>query len=226
MNTAFSCVTFDIDDTLYLERDYVRSGFEAVGRWMREREGIEGFAAVAIAEFEGGTRGVIFEQSLDRLGLRADRGLVEAMIEEYRNHTPSIRLLPDAEVALRGLYGRMKLAVVSDGPLSSQAAKSRVLGIDRWCDPIVLTEALGPGYGKPHTRAFELVQQKTGAVNNACIYVADNPTKDFAGPKSLGWTTIRVRREGSLHKALDSGPDVDMEIEDLAPLRGIVEKIS
>ena len=28
-------LVFDIDDTLYLERDYVRSGFGAAGRWAR-----------------------------------------------------------------------------------------------------------------------------------------------------------------------------------------------
>src|SRR5207302_9076607 len=30
------CVVFDIDDTLYLERDYVRSGFRAVGTWAEQ----------------------------------------------------------------------------------------------------------------------------------------------------------------------------------------------
>ena len=31
MNRLVDVVVFDLDDTLYLERDYVRSGFRAVG---------------------------------------------------------------------------------------------------------------------------------------------------------------------------------------------------
>ena len=32
-------VTFDLDDTLYLERDFVRSGFAAVGAWLATERG-------------------------------------------------------------------------------------------------------------------------------------------------------------------------------------------
>jgi putative hydrolase of the HAD superfamily len=223
---SIRCVTFDIDDTLFLERDYVRSGFDAVGRWLHERKGIEGFSRLAFSEFESGTRGVIFDRAMASLGIRADRPLLDAMVREYRSHSPSIELLADAEATLRSLAGRMKLAIVSDGPLSSQSAKAHALAIDRWCDPIVLTEALGAGYGKPHPRAFELVQQRFGFAGHACVYVADNPIKDFAGPKGLGWRTVRVRRALGLHAALDSGPDVDVEISDLEPLTTIVEEFS
>ena len=38
------CVVFDIDDTLYLERDYVLSGFAAVGPWARDWLAIPDFA--------------------------------------------------------------------------------------------------------------------------------------------------------------------------------------
>jgi hypothetical protein len=41
------CAVFDIDDTLYLERDYVRSGFEAVGRWAVKWIQIEDFGWLA-----------------------------------------------------------------------------------------------------------------------------------------------------------------------------------
>ena len=30
----------DVDDTLYLERDYVRSGFRAVGQWAAEASSV------------------------------------------------------------------------------------------------------------------------------------------------------------------------------------------
>jgi len=51
----------DIDDTLYLERDYVRSGFCAVGRWLAEHQNVEDFFERAWALFEAGARGNIFD---------------------------------------------------------------------------------------------------------------------------------------------------------------------
>jgi len=225
VNGPVRSVAFDIDDTLYLERDYVRSGFEAVSQWIQERRGVKGFAGVAIAEFDRGTRGVIFDRALASLRVQADRALIEAMVREYREHMPSIRLLPDAEAALGALFGRMKLAVVSDGPVASQHAKARALALGKWCEPIVFTEALGLGFGKPHLRAFEMVEERTGAAGCSCAYVADNPAKDFGGPKTLGWRTIRVRHEGGLHATVASGPDVDMEICDLSSLATFLKEI-
>ena len=48
--------------------------------------------------------------------------------------------------------------------------------------------------------------------------MADNPAKDFAGPRSLGWHTVRLRRADGLHAAAPSGPDVDREIVTLDEL--------
>ena len=51
---------FDLDDTLYPERDFVRSGFLAVDEQVRARLGREGFLKTARARFERGERGKIF----------------------------------------------------------------------------------------------------------------------------------------------------------------------
>jgi putative hydrolase of the HAD superfamily len=102
--------------------------------------------------------------------------------------------------------------VVTDGPLASQRAKAAALGLTSWAHPIVFTESLGPGRGKPHPAAFERVEAATGLAATACAYVADNPAKDFAGPRRRGWRTVRVRRTGSLHAGTGSGDDVDAEI--------------
>ncbi|MGQ9635778.1 MAG: HAD family hydrolase, partial [Bryobacteraceae bacterium] len=61
-------VAFDLDDTLYLERDYVRSGFEAVGEWAKERLGIGDFTQRAWRWFQQGRRGDIFNQVLVEIG--------------------------------------------------------------------------------------------------------------------------------------------------------------
>ncbi len=212
-------VVFDVDDTLYLERDYVRSGFRAVDDYLRERHGVAGFFERAWAAFEQGVRGRTFDEVLPQLGLSPGRELIAELVEVYRRHRPQIDLLPDARAALEAARrAGWAVAVVSDGPLASQSAKVAALGLSRWAEPIVLTAALGDGFGKPHPRAFRLVEEHTGCRAEQCVYLADNPRKDFAGPKGLGWRTVRVRRRGGLHAEEPSGQDVDEVWEDLLPL--------
>jgi putative hydrolase of the HAD superfamily len=205
-------VAFDIDDTLYLERDYVRSGFAAVGEWARRELGVQDLGDRAWAAFEAGVRGRIFDEVLDACGAPDDASVVPRLVDVYRSHAPAIELLDDVRTWLAAPPTGVALAVVTDGPLASQRAKAAALGLASWAHPIVFTEALGPGRGKPHPAAFERVEATTGLAAAACAYVADNPAKDFAGPRRRGWRTVRVRRTGSLHAGTGSGDDVDAEI--------------
>lgn len=228
MNTAathpVTCVVFDVDDTLYLERDYVRSGFEAVGQHIQQRFGVDGFFARAWDAFEHGARGTVFNQVLAECGVAVDADLVTELIAVYRNHTPKIGLIPDAQKVIEQLYGKVALAAITDGPRSSQRAKVDALGLPQWIDPIVITEELGPGHSKPHPLAFEQVEQATGCRGDQCVYIGDNPKKDFKAPHALGWRTVRIRRPGGLHREIASGDDVQAEVADflaLAELLGI-----
>jgi putative hydrolase of the HAD superfamily len=219
--TSVRCVVFDIDDTLYLERQYVHSGFLAVDQWLRERN-IEGFFDRGWELFQTGLRRTIFDEALAALGRVADPQIIAGMVEAYRAHSPSLALLPDAAECLGRLHGRVALAAISDGPLASQKAKAAALDLARWCRPIVLTEELGPGFGKPNPAAFRLVEAQIGCRGDQCAYIADNPQKDFQAPRALFWRTIRVRRCGGLHEQLPTTEPVDAELPDLVQLPEIL----
>lgn len=217
-------VVFDIDDTLYLERDYVRSGFRAVGAWAARVLGDPDLADRAWAAFEDGVRGAIFDVALANGGVQVTPDLIAQLVACYRHHVPDITLLDDARACLERLEfdAEVVIAVVTDGPLASQHAKARSLGVATWSQDVIFTEALGAGFGKPHPRAFELVEQRLGVGGDRCFYVADNPTKDFVAPHQLGWTTIRVRRQHGLHFGAESGDDVDHEAADLTDLLALL----
>ena len=189
-------IVLDLDDTIYLERDYVRSGFKAVGDWLETHRSFFNFFDEAWALFEEGERRTIFNKVLAPKGLYDD-GLIKELVNVYRTHNPSIFLQSDAEDFLQK-YPRDTLALITDGPSASQWAKIKVLRIEKYIGKIVVTDDLGPEYGKPNPEAFLNVQ---GALPGAaCIYIADNPGKDFDAPARLGWEpSIRIRRTGSLH---------------------------
>lgn len=213
--SKIQCVAFDLDDTLFLERDYVISGFRAASNFLHDEIGLDGFFDCALALFNRGSRGTIFNETLLALGRQDDQDLVNRIVEVYRTHDPKIQLLADARSCLSAVTSRLFCAVVTDGPLPSQRAKARVLGVDRWSSLTVYTACLPEGHQKPAIDAFRLVERSSGFSGAECLYVADNPKKDFAGPKALGWYTLRVRRDGSLTQHFLSGSDVDVEVSAL-----------
>lgn len=206
-------VVLDLDDTLYLERDYIRSGFTSVGTFLTSEHGLNGFAETAWQLFEEGVRRTTFDQALERLGRSDLLPLVSELVVHYRNHKPAISLCPDAEEALLRWRSNYEIGVITDGPLESQRAKAGVLGAADWADLVVFTAELGGSFMKPHPLSFEMAQAQLGGERYA--YVADNPHKDFVAPHHLGWRTVRIRREGGLHYDVPSGEDIDAELSDL-----------
>lgn len=210
-------IVFDIDDTLYLERDYVKSGFRAVGDYLRISRGIAEFSGRAWELFLGGRRNDVFDAVLVELGVEPSTELIKTLVHTYRQHRPEISLLEDALLALRSAFGEgASIGVVTDGPAASQWQKVQALDLGAWTDDVVVTEDQGSNYHKPSPLAFQLLQRRLSERPSSCCYIGDNPRKDFAGPKQLGWFTVRLRRPGSLQEAVCSGVDVDLECEVLS----------
>jgi putative hydrolase of the HAD superfamily len=209
-------VVFDVDDTLYLERDYVRSGFQHVARIAGS-----GDAEVAAlghwlwSAYEAGIRGDTFDRMLVAFPDVAERHSVPDLVAAYRRHEPAIRLMAGTADVLDGLAARgLRLGVLTDGPVESQSAKARALALDRWFDPIVLTAVLGPSAHKPGTMGFAAIAAAWSLQAEELVYVGDNPLKDFAGPRSLGWRTVRLRGPDQLHRALEApGPAFEPQLE-------------
>ena len=218
-------VVFDIDDTLYDERDYVRSGFAHVARRYAGSEVEERALADWLwTAFEAGVRGDTFARLIDAFPDLAGRTSVPELVDAYRNHPPAIRLTPEVATSLDALADRgVRLGIISDGPAESQSAKAAALGLGRWFEPIILTSALGPGFAKPAPGAFEAIARAWSIGSTELAYVADNPAKDFAGPRALGWLTVRVRHPGQLRFDLEPARPsdrADFEISAAADLPG------
>lgn len=192
-------VVFDVDDTLYLERDYVRSGFSAVADVVHSSVGIPKAELFSFlwACFERDNRGNTFNLLCDAYPEIVERYPVVDLVEVYRSHRPRLSLPSESKQVLGRLrMAGLRIGLISDGPLSSQSAKVSALQLDSIADEIVLTDSWGRSYWKPHTRAFEEIARRFGMAHRELCYVADNPAKDFCTPKALGWYTIRVRCPG------------------------------
>ncbi len=210
-------VAFDLDDTLYPERAFVRTGFRAVSDFLlaegrAERPLFEAFETA----YEAGVRGDTFDRVLAEAGLDPTDRLIRRCIEIYRERTgpggvtlPALELHPDAARVLDVLAkAGLRRALISDGPLAAQKVKVAALCLEEVLDLIVLTDRWGRAFWKPHPRAFVEVARTAGVAPVACVYVADNPAKDFDGPAAAGWRpSIHIRRPGGVYAHLEPAAD-------------------
>lgn len=197
---AVQAVVFDLDDTLYLERDYVRSGFAAVAEELRRRHAAPPDCdAWMWQEFLQGRRQGIFNALAERLGLPLSEEDIRGLVEAYRTHRPVIRAAPEAVQALAALKGRAKRGLLSDGFLPAQRLKLDAIGLADEFDAVVFTEEMGRQCWKPSPAGFERIAGELGVAHADCAYVADNPAKDFVAPNALGWRSVQWRRAGQVH---------------------------
>ncbi len=183
---------FDLDETLYPERDYVRSGFAAVAARFPEAEDRE---ARLWAAFEAGEPAI--DAAMAAGGYQARKAEALAV---YRAHTPAIRLYPGAEAMLRRLREKMKLAVLTDGRPEGQRAKIAALGLEELVDRILVTDELGgPEYRKPCPLGFRRLAEELGTDCSRMAYIGDNISKDFIAPEALGMDCIWFRNPDGLY---------------------------
>ncbi len=224
-------VIFDLDDTLYDEIEYCKSGFAAVAEFlantvssMTETKRI--FAAFR-EQFSTGNRTKTFNTALDELEIGYDDELILELIEVYRRHKPKITLPTDSRDALCELSKKYTLALLTDGFLPGQQLKVQALDIEKYFKSIVYTEQLGREFWKPSPVGFEKILQSLKAKPENTVYIADNEKKDFIAPNKLGFATIQILRPARLHTSVcgQAGAAAQHTIRQISQLSGLLEKL-
>lgn len=185
---------FDLDDTLYFEKDYAFSGFNACDLVVQKKYHKSGFADLAIEFFDQGKRGNIFNLVLQRLKIDFEQNEILELVKAFRNHRPDIKLLQDASWALNYYSKLYPMGLITDGYSVSQHHKIAALDIQKYFDKIVVTDDLGRAYWKPHAKPYEEIESYFKFAGSECCYVGDNVSKDFVTANELGWMTVQIQR--------------------------------
>jgi putative hydrolase of the HAD superfamily len=196
----WQAIVFDLDDTLYPERDFVLSGFRAVAEWAEAHLSIrcdQGYADLCKL-YESGVRGDTFNRWLVTHNLLAAE-LLPQLVQVYRQHTPQLTPFAEVPALLDRLHSHYRLGLVSDGYLDVQRGKLTALGLGHYFDAVVFSDEWGREAWKPSVRPFQTVLQRLAVPASTAIYVADNPLKDFWGARQVGMFTVRIQRSGGEH---------------------------
>ena len=179
---GLDAVIFDLDDTLYSEKEYVRCGYRRIADYFGKKMLAEQMWAV----FKRGGRTI--DEVLEANSLEAHK---EEALHIYRFQEPEIHLYPGVAQMLKRIRRTKKVGIITDGRLEGQRAKLRALGLCAMVDEIIVTDELGGvAFRKPNEAAFRLMQERLAVPFENMVYIGDNRKKDFIAPDSLGMRTI------------------------------------
>lgn len=186
-------VIFDLDDTLYNEKDFVAGAFAEVCKYLSKKYSLNYYKllddCIEILDKKG--RGKIFNILCKNYNLDES---IENLIEIYRNSKPKLNLYEDSYYILDKLLGKYKLGIITDGISKVQWNKIEMLGICDYFDKIIVTDDLGKKFWKPNKFTYLEILKNFKCLPKEAIYIGDNPYKDFIGAKKLGINTIRIIR--------------------------------
>ena len=189
-------IVFDLDDTLYDEVDFVRSGFREVSDYVGNKK----YFDFMWKEFLKNGSGKIFDKLIEKFNLNVP---VNKLVEIYRFHFPGI-YLPKESVELLEFAKNYKTALISDGHYITQKNKYNALNLK--LDYPIFSDFYHTK--KPELKPFLMVMDRFK--DKEYIYVSDNPKKDFLAPKKLGWKTIRFKNPRGIYKNIPNNADIEV----------------
>ncbi len=184
-------IAFDLDDTLYHERDFLASGHRMLAGVLASESGTDKdilYSIISAAHPRGIEAAMAY---LAVLG-RPTKYTIDELVKLYRTHKPDISLDPATERVLQHLKDQGHvLAIISDGSSATQRDKISTLGLYRYVEPeaVFISEETGGDKNTPISFAHAETIAPKGATR---IYVGDNPAKDFLQPNIRGWVSVML----------------------------------
>ena len=213
-------VIFDLDDTLYNEKNFVFAGFKEVCKYLSKKynKNVDTLYIDTINILEQYGRGRVFNRLCEIHNFNED---IKKLIKIYRETKPELRLYEDAKEILSFINKKYKTGIITDGMAKVQWNKIRSLNLEKKIDKIIVTDDYGKESWKPSIRPFEIILDYFSIKSQESIYIGDNPNKDFIPCRKLGIHSVRIiREEGDYMKArLDKKYEADYNIKSLLQLK-------
>ena len=219
-------VVFDLDDTLYKEIDFLKSGYrkiaEFVGRQINVPTNVIYYNLLAWY----GKKENAFENLNQYYGINYP---IKEYLDIYRYHQPNILLDDDIKETLNKLKeAGVIMGIITDGREITQRQKVEALRLEEWIpmDNVLINE--DNKYFKPNHWSFDRMMLKCYErfpnENLKFYYVGDNTEKDFLAPNGLGWETVCLEDDGrNIHQQIF---DVSNEYLPKCRIKSLVELIS
>jgi len=210
MQKSRKVVTFDLDDTLCLEVDFLKSAYQEIANYLDKSQNEQLYQSMLKDYFNHKN---VFEELTLKYNVE-----FTSLLRIYRTHQPKLQLKQDVETLILKLKSlSIPLGIISDGRSVPQRNKIQALGLDKLIDDIVISEEFG--YSKPSEKVFKYFMDKYP--KSEYYYIGDNLKKDFITANFLRWKTYGIKDKGNnIHSQ-----DVELPIE-YYPNQGFIDDFS
>lgn len=182
---------FDLDDTLFPEIDFLRSGFKAIAEKLVPATQVSIYEEM-IQRYNNGAN--VFQWIIDQYHALLPDLTMDCLLQEYREHVPHITLSRDAAGLLHRLAElSMPAGLITDGRSITQRNKLKALQLENYFRDVIISEEFGSA--KPDERNYRYFEDKYPG--HEFYYFGDNTGKDFATPARLGWVTVCLKDRGT-----------------------------
>ncbi len=218
------CVIFDLDDTLYNERHYVESAMLRVAEYFGQKYemNIEEVYQELMQILDEKGRGKIFNIFMDNHAIEEN---VADIVQIYRDTKPRLSLYQDAEETITELKKKgILLGIITDGCSKVQHRKIDGLQIRGLFDEVIVTDDYEQA-AKPSTLPYCMILDRHPQLKpEECIYIGDNPNKDFMGAREVGMATARIIRAVGDHMKtrVSEEKEADFRLKSLTELLGMI----
>lgn len=221
-------VCFDLDDTLYKEIDFLKSGYRKVAELAKKRYGIDARTAYdqMMVWYQRGENA--FANLNEKYGIENP---VSDYLNVYRYHHPTLVLAQDVKEVLTALKeAGCELGIITDGREITQRKKIEALGLAEWISPGLVMINEDKKYFKPNHCSFDRMMlrcyEKYPNSELEFYYVGDNTEKDFLAPNELGWTSICLLDDGrNIHKQVFTEEEIKMPQKIITNIRKLIEPL-
>ena len=224
---AISCITFDLDDTLWESESVLANAeakfYEWIVRTCPEIARVhsydtlvahrrEHYASIPDVRHDLTQARLLWLESLLReWGYGAE--LAEAGFRVFRKHRNAVTLFDDVPRVLGKLGERYAIGAITNGN-----ADVHRIGIGHHFDFVVTPAEAGAA--KPDSAIFELALDTAGASPGSVVHVGDDPVRDVSGAAAIGLRTVWMNPEGRTWPG-EKRPDA--EIRSLDSLLSVID---
>jgi|LakMenE18May11ns_1017448.scaffolds.fasta_scaffold9681382_2 putative hydrolase of the HAD superfamily len=215
---------FDLDDTIYNEKEFIFNGYKAVANFFYKK--IKIYKKKYIFEYlkyqyllKG--REKIFDKFLMKFGIFNKKNL-NLCIKLYRYNNFKLFFKTSFKKIFKK-YNK-KIYLVTDGNWLVQKNKVRNLKINNFFKKIFYTGFYGPRYFKPSLMCFIKIKELEGCNWSDLLYIGDNPFKDFVLIKQKGIKTVRVLNGRYKNVKVDRKYDAEYSIKSINELIPLLKK--
>ena len=173
---------FDLDDTIFYEKDYVISGFHAISKSLFEKRLINKKFNELINLNDN------FNDPLQEFSKQNRDINIDELIKIMREHSPKIKVRPGIKKFLNLLKGNgNELGVITNGREKTQQNKFHSLGLQHYVDLFIVSGEVK--LAKPSIKIFDLYRNQSK--RKKFIFFGNNPSLDLIPLENeVSWKTV------------------------------------